>query len=132
MQLTEHRPDGQYYVHSVRDDAVRIVETSYSRSLLLTPDRGVVDWPVAAVADIDEHALAPIVEYRPDVVLLATGRSIVFPDHRVQYALLRHGIGLEVMTLEAAARTFNVLASEARRVMAAMIWEQKSNAAAGT
>ena len=37
--------------------------------------------------------------------------------------MLRNNVGLEVMTLESAARTFNILASEDRRVVAALIWE---------
>ncbi|MEM1080971.1 MAG: MTH938/NDUFAF3 family protein, partial [Pseudomonadota bacterium] len=37
---------------------------------------------------------------------------------------LDRSIGLEVMTLEAAASTYNVLASEDRRVLGAFIWDR--------
>lgn len=123
MQLTEHGPGGQYYVHSLADDAIRIVDRDWSESLLLTPDHGPRPWPVAHVDALDLDALAPILEYRPDVLLLATGRTLRFPSHEVQRALLQAYIGLEVMTLESAARTFNVLANEGRRVLAALIWQ---------
>lgn len=123
MQLTENRPGDRYFVHSLRPDAIQIVETRYSRSLILSPDRGVREWPVDNIDALQTHHLAPILELTPDVVLLATGRSQRFPSREIQIEMLRKNIGLEVMTLEAAARTFNVLVSEDRRVVAAMIWE---------
>ena len=124
MQLTEHRPDQQYFVHSLGADAIRIVETRYAHSLILSPEHGVERWPVDSIGNLEVGHLRPILEWRPDVVLLATGRRQRFPSHEIQIELLRHNVGLEVMTLAAAARTFNVLASEDRRVVAAMIWER--------
>lgn len=123
MQLTENRPEEQYFVHSLGPDAIRIVEHRYSRSLILSPFQGVRDWPVESVDALETRHLEPILEWSPDVVLLATGRTQRFPAREIQVAMLRNNIGLEVMTLDAAARTFNVLASEDRRVVAAMIWE---------
>lgn len=123
MQLTEHRPDAQYYVHSLTDDALRIVDTPWSESILVTPDREPQRWPVDRLEALDEDALPPIFELDPDVVLLATGRTLRFPPPAIQRMFLERGIGLEAMTLEAAARTFNVLASEERRVLGAFIWQ---------
>lgn len=123
MQLTEHRPDDQYFVHSLTDDALRIVDTPWSESLLLMPDRAPQPWPVDRVESLTASELEPIFEQEPDVVLLATGRTLRFPSTDIQRAFLERAIGLETMTLEAAARTFNVLASEERRVLAAFIWQ---------
>lgn len=123
MQLTEHRAQDHFHIHSVGDRQIRIAETDYRQSLLLTPDRGVVAWPVAGLEDLDLDALQPVLDYAPDILLLATGRTQRFPDRDLQISLLRANIGLEVMTLDAAARTFNILAGESRRVMAALIWE---------
>lgn len=123
MQLTEHIPHDRYFIRSLGRDAVRIVDEDYSQSLLLTPTEGVTPWPVETVGALDDSALAPIIAHEPDVVLLATGRCLRFPDRTVRIDLMRRNIGLEVMTLDAAARTFNVLAGEERRVLAALIWE---------
>lgn len=123
MQLTENRPEEQYYIHSLGSDAIQIVEDRYSRSLILSPFQGVRDWPVESIDALQTHHFDPILEWSPDVVLLATGRTQRFPAREIQVEMLRKNVGLEVMTLDAAARTFNVLASEDRRVVAALIWE---------
>lgn len=124
MQLSEHSPEQQYYIHSLGAEAIQIVETRYADSLILSPEQGVAKWPVASIAGLETRHLEPILAWRPDVVLLATGRRQRFPDRSIQIEMLRNNVGLEVMTLEAAARTFNLLASEDRRVVAALIWER--------
>jgi len=121
--FSEHLPEDSYFVHSLSDSDIRIVDTTYRESLLLTPDTGVRRWPVESLEALEVDHLESVFEYRPDVLLLASGRRQRFPKRDIQIALLRRNIGLEVMTLDAAARTFNVLASEDRRVMAALIWE---------
>jgi|SRR6056297_306469 len=132
MQLTENRPEEQYFIHSLDPDAIQIVGDRYNRSLILSPFEGVRDWPVASVDALRTDDLAPILEWRPEVVLLATGRIQRFPAREIQVEMLRNNIGLEVMTLDAAARTFNVLASEDRRVVAALIWESDAQPDQGT
>lgn len=123
MQLTEHRPDEHWYIHSLHDDFIRVVETDWRESLLISGDKDPEAWPVPSVDALTRDQLQPVLDYRPDIFLLATGRRMRFPDRELQLDLLRHAIGLEVMTLQAAARTFNILAGEGRRVMAGLIWE---------
>ena len=62
MQLTENRPEEQYYIHSLGPDAIQVVEDRYSRSLILSPFEGVRDWPVASVDALETHHLEPILE----------------------------------------------------------------------
>ena len=57
------------------------------------------------------------------LIVLGTGDRQVFPPAVVMAACLSRGIGLEVMNNPAAARTFNILAGEGRKVAAAFILE---------
>ena len=54
---------------------------------------------------------------QPELVVLGTGATQVFPPAAVMAACLTRGIGIEVMTNAAAARTYSVLAGEGRRVV---------------
>ncbi len=51
---------------------------------------------------------------------MGTGPQHRFPDVRVSTAIMQRGVGFEVMATEAACRTYNVLASESRHVVAAL------------
>lgn len=121
MQLDQHLPEGHLYFrrHGPRD--VTIVDRVITRSFLLAPDRLVEEWPVSAVDELDDAALAAITELQPELVLLGTGQRQVFPALHLRARLLRQGIGVEVMDNAAACRTYNLLADEGRRVVAAVM-----------
>jgi uncharacterized protein len=72
------------------------------------------------VADLALADFEPILALQPEVILLGTGARQQFPPAALLQAVLSRGVGLEVMATDAACRTFNVLASEYRRVAAAL------------
>ncbi len=81
-------------------------------------------WPVASLADLTVEALAPVFEAgRTEVefLLLGVGVRNAQPPREVRDALLRAGVGLEFMDTPAAARLYNVLTAEGRRLAAALI-----------
>lgn len=57
-------------------------------------------------------ALAP----RPEVLLLGTGATLVWPPADLRRAAREAGLALEAMDSRAAARTWNVLVQEGRLV----------------
>lgn len=91
-------------------------------SLLVIDDQP-QDWAVASVTDLTPEAFAPVFAAGGAVefVLLGMGLANALPPRPVRDALKAAGLGLEFMSTEAAARTYNVLASEGRRLAAALI-----------
>lgn len=61
-----------------------------------------------------------------EIVLIGTGTRQVMLERSLAAPLLRMGIGVEAMSTQAAARTYNILMSEGRRVVAAMIPTQEN------
>ena len=54
-------------------------------------------------------------------MVLGSGRTQRFPDNALMAAVLSRGIGLEVMDTGAACRTYNILVTEDRPVVAALL-----------
>jgi uncharacterized protein len=104
-------------------DEVRLRERALRTSAIVTIDR-VVDWPVASLAEISPSALDRVLELGPEIVLLATVGTQRFPDPDVYAHVYSRGVGLEVMEIGAACRTYNVLVSEDRRVALALLFER--------
>jgi uncharacterized protein len=90
-------------------------------SVIVLPEH-IEPWPVADFASLAEEHFAAIAALKPAVVLLGTGARLRFPHPRVTAPLARARIGLEVMDLQAACRTFNILAAEERNVAAALLF----------
>ena len=121
MHLWLHGPDSEFFVRRCGAAAVTVGERELTRSFILARDALVEDWQATDVLALAEADLAPILRLEPEVVLLGSGNSLRFPSQQLRAAFLARGIGLEVMDNAAAARTFNVLASEGRKVVAAFI-----------
>jgi len=108
----------------VSANSVTIVDRDFHKSLLLTPEKVVEDWPVTDAKQLTLADVELIVSLNPELVLVGTGEKQVFPSAEVMAGFLRRGIGVEAMTNGSAARTYSLLAGEGRKVVAAFILPQ--------
>jgi uncharacterized protein len=106
-------------------DYVRLGVVEYRENVLVTPERVVTGWTAGGFDTLTEADFTALAELKPEVVLLGTGASLRFPHPRLTRALTDAGIGVEVMDTPAACRTFNILAAEGRRVVAAVILDRR-------
>ncbi|CAH0226520.1 MULTISPECIES: Mth938-like domain-containing protein [Stenotrophomonas] len=123
MQLNHELPDYAYSLRAADGRSARVNDRVLGNSFFLTPDQLVELWPVTDVTALQVADLEPILALKPALILLGTGERQAFPPAVVMAACLSRGIGLEVMNNPAAARTFNILAGEGRKVAAAFILE---------
>jgi uncharacterized protein len=121
MDLSLERPQGYLFIRRVDERSITVMDRELKASFLLAPDRVVEDWPVDDVAALDESAGDAVRALEPEVVLLGTGTRQRFPSAAFMAGFLRKGLGIEVMDNAAAARTYDLLAGEGRRVVAAFI-----------
>ncbi|RDS85987.1 Mth938-like domain-containing protein [Dyella psychrodurans] len=121
MDLSLDRPEGFLFVRRVTPHAVTVVDRELSDSFVLAPDRAIEQWPVSSALALDESHVEGILELKPELVLLGTGARQQFPPASFLAGFLRRGVGIEVMDNAAAARTYDLLAAEGRRVVVAFI-----------
>jgi uncharacterized protein len=121
MLLHLEQPDHAYVLRGADGTSARVNDRRLTTSFVLSPDTLVEGWPVRDAAALTPADLEPLFALAPEVVLLGSGERQVFPPAATLAACLARGIGLETMTNAAAARTFNVLAGEGRRVVAGFV-----------
>jgi uncharacterized protein len=115
--------DARYSFSGYGYGYVEVNGKRYTRSLILTPDSIIEDWPASTWEALAAEHFAPLVGLRPNVVLLGSGAKIRFPHPSLTRALIEAHIGVEVMDTQAACRTYNILVGEGRSVAAAVILE---------
>ncbi|WP_295520825.1 Mth938-like domain-containing protein [uncultured Stenotrophomonas sp.] len=123
MQLNHEPPDYAYSLRAADGRSARVNDLVLGQSFFLTPDQLVAEWPVRQASGLQLADIEAILALNPALIVLGTGDRQVFPPAAVMSACLSRGIGLEVMNNPAAARTFNILAGEGRKVAAAFILE---------
>lgn len=121
MQLNLERPDYLYFLRGADGTAALVNDRRLSRSFVIAPNALIEDWPVRDARTLAPADLDPLLALQPEVVVLGTGAAQVFPAAAALAACLQRGVGIEVMSNAAAARTYSVLAGEGRRVVAGFV-----------
>lgn len=122
MKFALADPADGYLIHAYDEHRIQIGEQPFNRSLILLRDRIIGDWRPADFDQLQTEDMQILRALDPDLVLLGTGSRQRFPSPALYRTLIEAGIGLEAMTTPAACRTYNILATEGRRVAAALLF----------
>ena len=113
---------GRHLIDAYGAGGFRFADMSHRGSILALPS-GVKAWDVRSAADFSEEAFAPVLAEAADidVLLIGTGSDTAPLPETLRGLFREAGVGVDVMQTGAAARTYNVLLAENRRVAAALI-----------
>ena len=120
MRLTLDSDPRINLVRSYDAGVIVIGEQHITRPCIVTPQRLLLDWNAATIAQLSEAQLQPLLGLGADIALLGAGERQEFAPAGIRAAFRSRGIALECMSLGAACRTYNILASEARSVVAGL------------
>lgn len=101
--------------------SILIQGRAYRSGLAVSAESVLPDWGPRQFDDLDQGHLRALLASRPQVVVIGTGSRQRFPDPAVYIDLLESGIGVEIMDTGAACRTYNILVTEGRRVVAGLM-----------
>ncbi len=114
-----------------RHDPGRVwVNGALHEGSVLVPWRDAVQpWPAVQLQDLTPAHFEQVLALKPELVIFGSGLKLRFVSPVLNRVLIEHGIGMETMDTAAACRTYNVLASEGRSVVAALLLESAPRAA---
>lgn len=102
---------------------VAVNHEKHSKNLIVLPELVVFEWSTATVETLTSTDMQVLLELGTEIVLLGTGNHLRFPQGVLMRPFAPAGIGLEIMDIQAACRTYNILAAEGRKVAAALLFD---------
>lgn len=105
------------------DDYIAVNHENYGSNLILLPESIITEWTRATPDTLSEADMQKLLTLGTEIVLLGTGKRLRFPPGALLRPFAPAGIGLEIMDLQAACRTYNILAAEGRKVAAALLFD---------
>ena len=105
------------------NDYVAVNHEKHFKNLILLPAQVIHEWSQASVEQLTEDDMSKLLGLGAEIVLLGTGSRLRFPTGALMRPFAPAGIGLEIMDLQAACRTYNILAAEGRNVAAALLFD---------
>lgn len=122
LDITPVTPEGRQVIQRYGDGGFRIANFPYAGSVLVMTEQSML-WPVTQAADITIESLQPLFAQatNPGIILIGCGPKFIAPPKDLRLAMKEQGAVLEWMDTGAACRTYNVLLTEERQVVAALI-----------
>lgn len=121
MKFQPDSLDGTNSITRIDSDAVWVNGTAHQGSLLV-PWRGEVrPWSPSGLEALTPEHFAAVLALKPELVIFGSGPRLKFVSAALYRALIEARVGIETMDTGAACRTYNVLASEGRSVVAALL-----------
>jgi uncharacterized protein len=117
MKLTMENLPALQVIRGYREGEIRIGETLVTSTCLVAASALHVDLRPRTPADLEFDDLQPLFALAPEVAIVGwAGGQYLMPPRQRRWFLERR-IGIEVMELGAACRTYNVLLQEGRPVV---------------
>lgn len=124
MQITQDNAEG-HQINAYDATHITIDSSDYQHSLILNKNNIICPWTEKQFTELTEADFTKLIELKPHIVLLGTGRKQHYPSPAILLLFHQHQIGLECMSTAAACRTYNVLAAEGRQVAAGLILDKE-------
>jgi uncharacterized protein len=121
MKLHSSSPSAAQTITAYGDDYVMVNGARRDASAVVTPER-IVTWENRTFAQLTRDDFSFLAALGAEIVLLGTGPRQRFPNPRLTAPLAAARVGLEVMDLKAACRTYNILVAEERKVALALLF----------
>lgn len=121
MIITEDKSDAQYQIKAYTTGQITVNTTSYSRSLIISANTLYTDWAPQSFNELKLEHWQHLIDLVPEIILLGTGPSFYMPQPSLLAPIYTAHLSIEVMTTDAACRTYMALISENRHVVAALL-----------
>ncbi|MEM8799228.1 MAG: Mth938-like domain-containing protein [Pseudomonadota bacterium] len=127
MEFQRETAPGQQ-IEGYGEQGFRIAGLRHSGAVFVTPEKAEA-WDVERFEDLTVEAFSSVLKSRSefDILLIGTGSEFALLPFPLRTALEATGLSVDAMTTGAAARTYNVLMVEGRRVAAALLPVSEAN-----
>ncbi|WP_029407590.1 Mth938-like domain-containing protein [Thiomicrorhabdus sp. Milos-T2] len=125
MKFTEHRDSNVLAVKSYQPGLVKVNNMEFSQSCFITKKSYNDQWKCSNISELSTELIDELLAEKPEVIILGTGDTQEFPEPKLFAYCASQGVGLEVMANDAACRTYNVLTTEDRDILLALIIDVK-------
>ena len=122
MKLQIAQTEGQNTFTAYGEGYVSVNAIRHNSNLIVLPDRLIPNWTTACFETLSIADFEFLASLENEIILLGTGNQLRFPHPELTQPLIQARKGLEVMSIQAACRTYNILISEGRKATAALLF----------
>jgi uncharacterized protein len=112
----------EHAIQTYTDHQIQINSIIYERSLIVSRKEIITDIAITNIQELDEQYLDLLLQCKPELIIIGHNNLGSLPPMKIISQLSQKRIGMECMSIGAACRTYNILLSELRGVVAGFIF----------
>ncbi|PCJ83964.1 MAG: hypothetical protein COA54_14575 [Thiotrichaceae bacterium] len=121
MKFAQDSQDEGYVITAYEEDNITINGKAFFNSLIISRTKLDENWNLNQIDSLQPEHIDQILILNPELILIGTGKKLTFPAVAIYSEIIKKGIGVDFMDTQAACRTYNILMSEGRDVVAGLI-----------
>jgi len=121
MMLHQQNTANVNTIRAFEPGRIKINDQFYDSSLLVTAEKIHKNWTVKKPEELTLERLQELLNHQPEIIIIGSGLQHHFLDPVLTLTATQQGVGIEIMTTEAACHTYNILIGEDRDVLAALM-----------
>ena len=120
MKLTHQQNQSDAFIKNYENSALFIGNKKYNYNIILS-EKNISKWDIQNIEKIEIMDIELILSHNPEIIIIGTGKKQYIPSTNFIDYVHKKKIGIEFMITESACKTFNILLSEGRKVIAGLI-----------
>lgn len=108
-------------INAYDNQSIRIGNRVFTNSILVSTNQVIENMLPRQFNELTQTHFNHMLELKHDIIIIGTGPIICFLPPKINVLFAQHHTGIEIMTTAAACRTYNILLSEGRNVLAALL-----------
>ncbi|MCK5395657.1 MAG: Mth938-like domain-containing protein [Gammaproteobacteria bacterium] len=121
MKFAQDSQDEGYVITAYDNDSISINGKPFNNSLVVATTQLNENWNLNSIELLQTRHIDLVLSFKPELIIIGTGNKLVFPAVELYSAIIAQGIGVDFMDTRAACRTYNILMSEGRGIVAGLI-----------
>jgi uncharacterized protein len=121
MKFAQDSQEDGYVITAYDSNSITINGKMFSQSLVVANTQLDENWDIASIELLTPGHIDLVLSFKPELILIGTGNKLTFPAVETYAGIIERGIGVDFMDTGAACRTYNILMSEGRDVVAGLI-----------
>lgn len=117
MHFSETKSKAPFFIKAYEDGQLFINDEVHIEPIIIFQDQLKKDLLPKTIEELTSAHIEQIIGFEPELILIGTGEHQKFLEHTLIAPFSKKKIGIEVMSTLSAARTFNLLREEGRKVL---------------
>lgn len=121
MHFAAEDCQSELLVRAFQPGKIHVGVNQYTNSVIIHSGQPVENWRPQQFEVLCREDFECLLPLQSEVILFGSGNTLRFPHPSITSCVLEASTGLEIMDTAAACRTFNILLSEGRSVIAVLL-----------